>query len=89
MSILLTLSDVATRLRLSDKTAGKLIRSGAIVATDVSQPGSKRATWRVAESDFQDYLNRQRDVRLERSGNGRKRQRESGLLPAGENFWET
>jgi len=53
---LLTVRDVATRSKLSEKTVRRAIRRGELIAFKV------RGRWRVRESDYEAWIERGRAV---------------------------
>jgi excisionase family DNA binding protein len=54
---MLSVKDVAARLRISLEQVLTLIRSGALKASNVGL-GIKRPRWRISESDLQAFLDK-------------------------------
>ena len=52
----LTTREVRSRIRASEATVLALINSGAIRASNISRPGSRRPTWRIEEAAVDDFL---------------------------------
>ena len=55
-TLLLTIPEAATELRLGRNTIYELIGDGLLEAIDVARPGSKRTHLRVPRESIQDYI---------------------------------
>lgn len=72
-SCMLTIAEVADRLRCSADVVLSWIRSGELAATNVAATGSKRASWRISMDDLAEFSNSRRVNRPQPKRQRRKR----------------
>ena len=76
----LTVKEVAEHLGVQQRSVLELIKSGALLASDVSlNPTSGRPRWRIQEAELQNFLDR----RVHQPTTKRRRRRKPAIHPFG------